>query len=164
MVTRDGQCKIIDFGMCIRFPINENGQFSPIPQVPPCGKKAYLPPENYMQTLPTFDGSAADIWSLGTILCMLLVGGPIFSSPSIICKKYRRFFQGEFRVMLDKWQISLSDEAVEIIEFILRCNPADRPSLDAILQHPWMNTIAASTSSDLPTTIDNTSQMSPSGP
>lgn len=164
MVTRGGQCKIIDFGMCIRFPMTENGQFLPIPQVPPCGKKAYLPPENYMQAPPTFDGSAADIWSVGTILTMLLVGGPIFSSPSIICKKFRRFFQGEFRVMLDKWQIALSDEAVEIIEFILRSNPADRPSLDEILQHPWMNGVVNTTSAPPPpTTTNNTSQSRPFG-
>mmetsp|Transcript_11466 Transcript_11466/g.18703 ORF Transcript_11466/g.18703 Transcript_11466/m.18703 type:complete len:351 (+) Transcript_11466:204-1256(+) len=164
MVTRDGQCKIIDFGMCIRFPMDENGQFLHILQVPPCGKKAYLPPENYMQAPPTFDGSAADIWSLGTILSMLLVGGPIFSSPSIICKKYRRFFQGEFRVMLDKWKIDLSDDAVGLIEFILRSNPADRPSLEDIMQHPWVNGFAATTTSSLPPTTYNTSQSSLSGP
>jgi serine/threonine protein kinase len=139
MLTRDGVCKIIDFGMCIRFPMDENERFLHILQVPPCGKKAYLPPENYMQAPPTFDGSAADVWSIGTMLCMLLIGGPIFSAPAILCKLFRRFFQGEFRVMLERWRIQLSDEAIDLIELILRREPEQRPTVDEILQHPWLN-------------------------
>lgn len=139
LLTQDGTCKIIDFGMCMRFPRDEAGKFVPIAQVPPGGKKSYLPPEVYMQRPATFDGSAADVWSLGTILAMLLVGGPIFKVPNILCKLYRRFFQGEFRVMLETWRIALSDAAVDLVERILRVAPEERPSLSEIRQHPWMN-------------------------
>jgi serine/threonine protein kinase len=139
MLTRDGVCKIIDFGMCLRFPMDAHGNFCAISQVPPCGKKAYLPPEIYMQSPATFDGSAADVWSLGTILCMMLIGGPIFSVPAIICKLYRRFFQGEFRAMLEKWKIALSADATDLIERILRIKPEERPCLAEIRQHPWLS-------------------------
>ena len=139
MLSRDGICKIIDFGMCLRFPTDALGNFLPISQVPPCGKKSYLPPEIYMQSPEIFIGSSADVWSIGTILCMLLLGGPLFSAPAILCKLYRRFFQGDFRVILERWKISLSDEAIDLIQRILRVKPEDRPSLTEIRQHAWLN-------------------------
>jgi serine/threonine protein kinase len=138
LMLSGGVCKIIDFGMCLRFPMDANGAFLAISQVPPCGKKSYLPPEIYMQSPDTFIGSSADVWSLGSILCMLLIGGPIFSVPAILCKLYRRFFQGEFRTLLEKWKIALSDEAIDLIERILRINPEERPCLAEIRQHPWL--------------------------
>lgn len=138
ILTKDGTCVIIDFGMCVRFPLDENGNFLPIPQLPPCAKKSYLPPEIFMQDPPTFVGSSADVWSLGTILCMLLIGGPIFRQPSILCRLYRRFFQGEFRAMLEKWNIPLSDDAIDLIESILKELPQERLSLGEIRQHPWL--------------------------
>ena len=139
MMKKDGTCLIIDFGMCVRCPMDENGNFKPIAQLPPCSKKSYLPPEIFMNTEPHFCGAAAEIWSLGTILCMMVIGGPIFRQPSVLCRLYRRFFQGEFRAMLEKWKIPLSEDVVDLIEGILKVNPQERPSIAEIRQHPWLS-------------------------
>ena len=41
--------------------------------------------------------------------------------------------------MLQQWSINLSLLAVDLLERILRCQPADRPSVAEIAQHPWLH-------------------------
>lgn len=140
MLTGNGSCKIIDFGMCVLLPRDEEGNIIPtIKQLAPCGKQAYLPPEIYMQSLPTFNAVLADIWSLGTVLATMLIGGHLFKYPAVLNKNYRRFFQIGLKAMLEQWKIELSDDAINLVEKILKLNPDERPSLEAIRADPWLN-------------------------
>ncbi|CAN0548309.1 unnamed protein product [Ectocarpus sp. 12 AP-2014] len=40
--------------------------------------------------------------------------------------------------LLSAWGISLSPEAVGLIQSCLRHSPAERPSVENLLGHPWM--------------------------
>mmetsp|Transcript_16973 Transcript_16973/g.28318 ORF Transcript_16973/g.28318 Transcript_16973/m.28318 type:complete len:342 (-) Transcript_16973:1270-2295(-) len=141
VVTEDGHCKIIDLGLSIRFPRDENGNFLHIPRVPAAGKMAHMSPDNFIQTPSTFDGSTADIWSLGTILAYLLLGRHLFEMPCVLCENFRRFYsidEGGFHSILIDAGIPLSDLAVDLILTILNPEPSMRPTLHEIRQHRWL--------------------------
>jgi serine/threonine protein kinase len=141
VVFPGGQCKIIDFGLCIRFPMSENGRFLPIPPVLAAGKVSHMAPENFVLQNLIYDGSATDIWSLGICLTHLLLGEPVFTMPCNSCEKFRRFFsveEGGFHSLHAEFGLSLTHDAIDLIQKILSPNLAERPTLRDIRQHPWL--------------------------
>ena len=139
VMMNDGTCSIIDFGMCVLFPMDENGSFLPIPHLTPSAKTEFLSPECYTRMQRIFVGSTSDVWSLGVILCTLLLGFHIFKYPSTLCKNYRRFMRGQFETMLNEEKIELSSDAIDLVQRILIVDPQKRLSLQEIRQHPWLN-------------------------
>ncbi|XP_076326339.1 tribbles homolog 2-like [Tachypleus tridentatus] len=95
------------------------------------GCPAYVSPEILMPT-ETYSGKAADYWSLGVILYTLLVGRYPFhdSSHTSLIGKIRR---GKFVI-----PGSLSCHAKCLIRNLLRKDPAERLTVDEVLEHPWL--------------------------
>ena len=112
------------------------------------GNPKYLAPE--VVKGEDFDGLMADIWSIGVMLCGMLFGtdAPFVWASS----EDRRFVEicikGNLKELSNKWDVSnpnkkakatpVSDEALDLIQNILRANPTDRLSLQQILEHPWV--------------------------
>ena len=64
----DDDCSVvIDLGMCLFVPLNNNGQRLLMTPQGHCGKYNYMSPEVY-QNDKNFDGFAIDIWACGCIL------------------------------------------------------------------------------------------------
>jgi serine/threonine protein kinase len=79
-VLVDGdKCMIIDMGMCLRIPYNDQSKPSAVTDVTRgsvrrlmkpqgvCGKHNYMSPEIFANT-DSFDGFAIDLWAAGVIL------------------------------------------------------------------------------------------------
>lgn len=138
LVTRDGNCKIIDMGMCLRCPVSEDGTFLPIPPQGACGKRNYISPESLANTDP-FIGPLVDIWALGVILFILLTGVPPVETSSQLDPRFRLIVSGGLRQMLLQWNIHISEEAMDLLQKILQGNPSDRLTIPEMKAHPWMN-------------------------
>lgn len=138
LVTRDGNCKIIDLGMCLRCPQDEYGNFLPIPPQGACGKRNYISPESLANTDP-FIGPLVDIWALGVILFILLTGVPPVETSSQLDPRFRLICSGGLRQMLLQWNMHVSEEAMDLLQRILQGNPTDRLTIPEIKAHPWMN-------------------------
>lgn len=138
LVTRDGNCKIIDLGMSLRCPVSEDGTFLPIPPQGACGKRNYISPESLANTDP-FIGPLVDIWALGVILFILLTGVPPVETSSQLDPRYRLICSGGLRQMLLQWNIHISEEAMDMLQKILQGNPSDRMTIADMKAHPWMN-------------------------
>lgn len=138
LVSRDGNCRIIDLGMSLRSPRADDGTFLPIPPQGACGKRNYISPESLANNAP-FIGPLVDIWALGVILFILLTGVPPVETSSPLDPRFRLIISGGLRQMLLQWNIHISEDSMDLMQKILQGNPQDRLSIPEIKAHPWMN-------------------------
>lgn len=164
LLSSDGVCTIIDFGMSLIYPTAEASALHTVFQslsnsllvhskdllragrqvifMPPqgtCGKVNYIAPE-ILTNLDPFNGALVDNWALGVILFMLVTGRPPFYRASKLDKWFRMIQQGELREMLRMWKIDhLSDNVVDLLQKLLKGSSiVSRMSTDDILLHPWL--------------------------
>jgi len=83
-----------------------------------------------------FYGPPCDIWSMGVILYILLVGYPPFYHDNVreLFKQIRR---GDYEFHKDQWA-NISKEAKELVSKMLTVDPKKRITCDEVLAHSWM--------------------------
>lgn len=130
---------IIDFGMCLRLHFDTtSNQFCPIYRQQICGKKNYISPE-VLRGDEAFNPMVSDIWALGVILFICLTGVPPVDKATPEDERYNMICENKLAEMLNTWGIELGPAVVDLIQNILQPDPMRRPTLQDILQHPWMN-------------------------
>lgn len=115
--------KIADFGMAaleVREKLLETS----------CGSPHYASPE--IVAGKNYHGAPSDIWSCGIILFALLTGHLPFDDENIR-KLLLKVQNGKFLM-----PNNLSFESKDLISKMLKVNPSERITIDAILQHPLL--------------------------
>ncbi|KAF0737509.1 hypothetical protein Ae201684P_006522 [Aphanomyces euteiches] len=139
-VLLDGNVsKIIDFGLCIGVPVDANGMTYSLPPSGAVGKIFYMPPEIYRNQVP-FNGFAADIWSTGVMLFIMVTGAPPFERPDDMDPRFQMVATGRMNEMLDSWGMTHVSSAVrDLLNGLLVVHdPRQRLTLEQITQHPWV--------------------------
>ena len=121
------EIKIGDFGLATKL------EFDGEKKRTICGTPNYIAPE-------ILDGKVGhsyevDVWSLGVIIYTLLIGKPPFETPDVKTT-YKKIKMGSYSF---PDHVTISDSAKGLITRILNLDPARRPTLDEIMQHPFMN-------------------------
>ncbi|KAL8593106.1 hypothetical protein ACOMHN_018032 [Nucella lapillus] len=119
-----GLVKLTDFGFSNMFAPGKKLETS-------CGSLAYSAPEILLGD--SYDAPAVDVWSLGVILYMLVVGEPPFQEAND---------SETLTMIMDcRYHIppSVSDKSRDLIGKMLQREPANRASLPHIMAHPWLN-------------------------
>lgn len=88
------------------------------------GTKVYAPPEWIQHN--QYQAGPATVWSLGILLYDMVCGDIPFATDDQILAARLHF------------RVPLSEEVQSLIRLCLRYNPEDRPSIEQILQHPWL--------------------------
>ncbi|KAF7730309.1 hypothetical protein EC973_002553 [Apophysomyces ossiformis] len=123
LLDADYNAKICDFGFA-RY--TENKQYLETF----CGSLGYSAPEVIMHQ--KYTGPETDIWSLGVILYTMLAGEMPFDDDSEIITR-RKIVKGDYEI-----PSYFSPEASDLIRNVLKLNPAERLTMDQIINHPWL--------------------------
>ena len=119
--------KLIDFGTAKIF--NEFSKNKAL-----VGSSYYIAPE----VIRGKYDEACDLWSIGVIMYIMLVGTPPFNGDEdddIL----RAVSIGKYETSYPQYQ-SLSPEAKDLITKLLKFNPTERITAEEALKHPWFNT------------------------
>ena len=119
--------KLIDFGVAKIFSKNVNNKTL-------AGSSIYMAPE----VLRANYNEACDLWSIGVILYILLIGQPPFNGKN----------ENEIAISIKEGKYdtsnsiyaSLSNNAKDLISRLLQYNPQERITAKEALHHPWFNT------------------------
>lgn len=122
------QLKIGDFGLAAMLSSSQERRRTV------CGTPNYIAPE-VLNSKVCGHSFEADLWSIGVIVYVMLVGRPPFESSSVKLT-YKRIKANNYSVPED---LQLSAEAKSLIAGLLKVNPAHRLTLDGIVSHPFMN-------------------------
>ncbi|XP_047413904.1 sperm motility kinase 4A-like [Sciurus carolinensis] len=123
MVGATGRIKLIDFGLGARFrPGQKLRNF--------WGTLAYLAPEIVLRQ--EYEGPPADVWSLGVLLYFMLTGSRPFRARTAR-DVLMAIVQARFHM-----PSSVPTQAQRLIRQILTVKPEKRPTVQQILQHPWL--------------------------
>mmetsp|Transcript_18060 Transcript_18060/g.38565 ORF Transcript_18060/g.38565 Transcript_18060/m.38565 type:complete len:541 (+) Transcript_18060:97-1719(+) len=117
--------KLIDFGFSKIWEKNTKMELS-------CGTLSYVAPEVLRQSYT----SQCDLWSLGVIVFILLVGYMPFSGNSEH-KQIANIKQGNYLLRQERWDM-VSTTALAFVKQLLRVDPQARLTASQALQHPWI--------------------------
>mmetsp|Transcript_38366 Transcript_38366/g.119345 ORF Transcript_38366/g.119345 Transcript_38366/m.119345 type:complete len:422 (+) Transcript_38366:2-1267(+) len=116
--------KLIDFGFSKVWDPNIKMHMS-------CGTLSYVAPEVLKKSYT----SQCDLWSLGVIAFILLVGYMPFSGSED--KQTRDIQAGNFKVKPERWAL-VSPQAREFVTSLLQVNPDVRLTAKSALKHKWI--------------------------
>ncbi|KAI0221384.1 Serine/threonine-protein kinase plk1 [Massospora cicadina] len=120
--------KLGDFGLAVQFKARSDERRWTL-----CGTPNFIAPEVIDSRCPEGYGYAADVWSLGIVLYTMLIGSMPFSSST------RDMLFSKIQACDIKFpdKRTVSSKAKDLIRFILKKNPAKRPTLESIRRHPF---------------------------
>ena len=121
------EIKLGDFGLAAKLDFDNEKRHTV------CGTPNYLAPE--VLTNKAGHGYEVDVWSLGVVLYALVVGKPPFETPEV------KMTYEKIKKVIYQFpeQVPLSDNVKNLITKIFNVDPAKRPTLDQILEHPFLN-------------------------
>jgi len=124
--------KIIDLGLTKEFP---DGNF--LCRLGRVGKLQYMCPEAYARR--PFDARKADVYCLGVMLFMMLIGAPPYQAPQPQNAAFRYIVGGKIADVLKHWKRLrlLTEDAVDLLTKML-CYEQHRISMADILNHPFL--------------------------
>ncbi|XP_028305483.1 serine/threonine-protein kinase H1 homolog [Gouania willdenowi] len=106
-----------------------------------CGTSEYIAPEILVRKPYT---NAVDMWALGVISYILLSGTMPFEDDNRM-RLYRQILKGKYSFSGEPWP-SVSNLAKDFVERNLTVDPSERLTAGQALKHPWIISMAASSS------------------
>ena len=119
--------KLIDFGVAKIFSLNVNHKTI-------VGSNIYMAPE----VLRANYNESCDLWSIGVILYILLIGKPPFNGKNENAISFA-IKKGKYDILNSQYE-SLSQNAKDLISKLLKYDPEERITAKEALNHPWFNT------------------------
>lgn len=101
------------------------------------GKLMYAAPEIISQETD-IDAFAIDLWSVGIVLFVMVVGLAPFRWAHASDKRYARISSGHLKSVVEGLEISISPEVCDLLQGFFWADPQKRLTLAEAIQHPWV--------------------------
>jgi hypothetical protein len=124
LLDADGALKISDFGLSNLQPADGKALLQTV-----CGTPNYVAPEVLKER--GYNGFLADAWSCGVVLFVMLAGYLPFDDQNVNAL-FNKIERGDYRMARN-----FSEPVRDIISRLLTVDPAQRLSMDGIMDHPW---------------------------
>uniref|UniRef100_M4BC31 Protein kinase domain-containing protein n=1 Tax=Hyaloperonospora arabidopsidis (strain Emoy2) TaxID=559515 RepID=M4BC31_HYAAE len=134
VLLNDGQVKICDFGL--------STEAHECPSEP-VGKFYYMAPEVMEKGGGLYDPKAADVWSLGVLLFILLTGSPLFVEEKTRASTFRILQKYGVGKILELWGFHqyVSKSTIKFLTLLLQVEPLRRVSAEDVAHHPLLQTL-----------------------
>ncbi|PFH57280.1 hypothetical protein XA68_15289 [Ophiocordyceps unilateralis] len=137
LLSRDGCLKLADFGMATMFEYKGRRKTSGTL----CGSPPYIAPEILAcgrgdQVDAKYAADAADLWSCGVILFVLLVGNTPWEEPSPTSWEFSDYVRTAGHSTDALWK-RMPPEALSLLRGVMSIDPARRFGFSQIRRHPW---------------------------
>jgi serine/threonine protein kinase len=136
LLSSNYNIKLIDFGFAKRI---DEGLISSL-----SGTKGYAAPECFIASSKKYSGIPSDIFSLGVVLFLLVMGFYPFEKPNCTDNKYKLIMKKDFNGFWKKSEkilcepnTKLSNEFKNLFEKMICYNAEERISINEIKNHPW---------------------------
>jgi serine/threonine protein kinase len=148
LLDKDDKLCLVDFGMALRVPFTDNygGGVTDV-SAGTCrrlmisqglgGKLMYAAPEIVSQH-DEVDPFATDLWSVGVVLFVMLVGLAPFKWAHPSDKRFSSISKGGLKNLLESLKIPISAEACDLLQGFMWADPRKRWTLADVMQHPWV--------------------------
>ncbi|ETV76722.1 CAMK/CAMKL protein kinase [Aphanomyces astaci] len=142
-VDRHGTCKLGDFGLATDMKALKRHC---------AGKFFYMAPEMYMGL--EYDPAAADVWSLGIMLVMMVTGTPLFDRATPADAGFRFMKAKGLRSICREYGVAVPpDDVMDVLEHMLQVQPSDRWTLAQVRDHGYVQAQVHSIADDKLTTL-----------
>ena len=143
VLTSEGVVKIIDFGHGHVYSAAADGTADrSVLLTDGVGTRMYMAPE---VRAGSYDGFAADVWSIGVTLFTMLLGHDTWERAENSCKRYRGMWEAQsqgnsgVRALSNHYGVThLSDPVIDLLDRMLVINPANRFTMEQVRTHPWV--------------------------
>mmetsp|Transcript_2356 Transcript_2356/g.4162 ORF Transcript_2356/g.4162 Transcript_2356/m.4162 type:complete len:81 (+) Transcript_2356:144-386(+) len=68
----------------------------------------------------------------------MVTGFPPYDMPTREDERFALICNGDLMRQLESWQIYLSEEVGDLLQWMLSPNPKDRPTLAHVMSHEWV--------------------------
>ena len=142
MLSANFNLKLIDFGFSKNI---KDGLISEI-----TGSRFYNAPEIFSSATKGYDGTLSDVFSLGVVLFVLVMGFYPFDKPNITDSRYKFISKKDLPSFWKKCEqkknlsnsnnnnIGISEEFKDLFEKMVYPKPEERISISQIKKHPWL--------------------------
>ncbi|KAJ1726843.1 serine/threonine protein kinase [Coemansia sp. Benny D160-2] len=134
-VDEEGNLKIIDFGCSSTFDPMAPTQTRGI-----CGSDPYIAPEVFAPRA-VYDPRKVDVWALGVIYLAMVSGHFPWEVARAHDPNYALYLKYHGRV-IDHW-LPATSAASPVVKAMLSIDPADRPTIDAVVSSSWITGLRA---------------------
>ena len=136
LLSSNFNIKLIDFGFAKRI---DEGLVSSL-----MGTKGYAAPECFTSSVMEYEGIPSDIFSLGIVLFLLVMGFYPFEKPNYTDNKYKLIMKKDFNGFWKKCEkilgennCNISLEFKNLFEKMVCYKAKERISINEIKNHPW---------------------------
>ncbi|KAG7353665.1 serine/threonine protein kinase [Nitzschia inconspicua] len=170
ILDKDDKLCLVDFGMALRVPYTDKygGGVTDVSagtsrrlmvSQGQGGKLMYAAPEIIAQQTEV-DPFATDLWSVGVVLFVMLVGLAPFKWAHPSDKRFASISKGGLKKLVEALDIPISAEAIDLLQGFLLADPRQRWTLAEAMQHPW---VLGKKFTNRPSTFPSTSKNSAIG-
>ena len=133
LIGNDFNIKLIDFGFSEKVRKNDYIINSSL------GSDTYCSPEIRKAHIQGYDGIKSDIFSLGVLLFVIRAGKFPFNVSGYVDKRYRLIMTKNYELYWKGFEKdNFSEEFKDLINHLICYDPAERFTIEEILEHPWI--------------------------